>query len=410
MIRKSIPLWKRVFLAMILGLITGFLLKEKAAPLAYLGIIFLNLIKMVIIPLIFCTIIYGITGIESNEGLSRMTYKAIIIFLFTATIAGLIGLATSSFLKPGLSDNNEKILAFLQKSHLASHLEPASLESFFLHIIPSNIFDAAAKGNILQIIVFAFFLGIILQKKRHHCEDLIKIFNQAAQLFFTMIEKIMKLSPLGVFGYMASLAGSDSLEVMTSLAKLVATITIASFIQYLVFGLIILMIGKISPLPFYKKILDIQLLAFSTSSSKAVLVPMINKSQKELGVSKEGSRFILPLAAALNMDGGAIYQVSSAIFFSQIYGLDLTFQHYLIIIFMSTIASIGGAGIPSGVLLFLGMVLTSIGLPMEGVLLVATVDRILDMITTMINVTGDLFATLLVEISEKRLDKKKYNS
>jgi Na+/H+-dicarboxylate symporter len=394
---------------MLLGLITGFLLEDKAAPLGYLGVIFLNLIKMVIVPLIFCTIIYGITGIESHQGLGRITIKAIIIFFTTAIIAGIIGLIASSLLEPGLGPNREKILTLL--AHSTKNLDhTASLESFFLNIIPSNIFEAATKGNILQIIFFAFFFGIILHKKRNHCGELIKIFHQAAQIFFSMIEAIMKLAPLGVFGYMASLAGSGGLELLTILAKLVATITIASFVQYLVFGLIIFLFGRLSPIPFYKKIFDIQLLAFSTSSSKAVLVPMMKKGEEDLGFTKETSRFILPLAAALNMDGGAIYQVSVAVFFSQVYGLDLTVQHYLIIIFMSTIASIGGAGIPSGVLLFLGMVLTAIGLPMEGVLLVATIDRILDMITTVINVTGDIFATLMVEKSEKRLNIQKYNS
>jgi Na+/H+-dicarboxylate symporter len=408
MIKKAIPSWQKVFWAMLLGLITGFLLEDKAAPLGYLGIIFLNLIKMVIVPLIFCTIIYGITGIESHQGLGRITLKAIIIFFTTAIIAGIIGLVTSSLLEPGLGPNKDKILTLLAKSATLDHT--ASLEGFFLNIIPSNIFEAATKGNILQIIFFAFFFGIIVHKKRNHCGELIKIFHQAAQIFFSMIEAIMKLAPLGVFGYMASLAGSGGLDLLTILAKLIATITLASFIQYLVFGLIIFLFGKLSPIPFYKKIFDIQLLAFSTSSSKAVLVPMMNKGEQDLGFTKETSRFILPLAAALNMDGGAIYQVSVAVFFSQVYGLDLTLQHYFIILFMSTIASIGGAGIPSGVLLFLGMVLTAIGLPMEGVLLVATVDRILDMITTVINVTGDIFATLMVEKSEKRLNIQKYNS
>ena len=162
-------------------------------------------------------------------------------------------------------------------------------------------------------------------------------------------------------------------------------------------------------MPFYKKILGIQVMAFSTSSSKAVLVPMMETCEKDLGVSKEGSRFILPLSAVLNMDGGAIYQVSCVVFFSQIYGISFGLHDYLIIILMSTIASIGGAGIPSGVLLFLGMVLYSVGIPMDGVLIIATVDRILDMFTTAINVTGDVFATLMVEISEKRLNKVKYH-
>ncbi len=407
--------WQKVLIGMVLGIITGLVFGSKISSLEYLGIFFLNMIKMVTIPLIFFTIIYGITSVESYSGVGRISAKAIMIFLCTAVVAASIGLVTASIIKPGDGERKNEIIKMISDANksgakVISEYDTSSLPDFLVNIIPSNVIDAAAKGNILQVIVFGFFCGILLNKNRSKCEELIKIMHQIAQTLFSMIETIMKFAPIGVFGYMASLVAVDGIGIMFTMAELIITVVVGCIVQYLFFGFILLLVGRVSPIPFYRKIFDIQLLVFSTSSSKAVLVPMMQKCEKELGISKEGSRFILPLSAALNMDGGAIYQVSCAIFFSQIYGITFGVHEYIIIILMSTIASIGGAGIPSGVLLFLGMVLHSVGMPMDGVLIVATVDRILDMFTTTINVTGDIFATIMVEISEKRLNKKNYNS
>lgn len=403
--------WQQVIIGMILGVVIGLLFGESVKSLNYLGLVFLNMIKMVTIPLIFCTIIYGMTSVESYAGLGRISRKAILVFLTTAVVAASIGLITSSILKPGVTEQKDNIINIIssQKGYVKDIYNSVSLPDFFINTIPSNVFKAAADGNILQIIVFAFFCGAVLNKTRAQSESLIKTIHQMAQMLFTMIGGIMKFAPIGVFGYIASLVASDGLEVMGVMIKLILTIVVGCIIQYGFFGIVLLVIGRISPIPFYKKIFEIQLLAFSTSSSKAVLVPMMDLCEKRLGTSKEGSRFILPLSAALNMDGGAIYQASCAVFFSQIYGINFGFHEYLIIILMSTIASIGGAGIPSGVLLFLGMVLNSVGIPMDGVLIIATIDRILDMLTTAINVTGDLFATLMVELSERKVNKKIYS-
>ncbi len=407
----SLETWQKIIMSIILGVLTGLIFGEYVKSLNYLGIIFLNMIKMITIPMIFCTIIYGMTSVESYSGFRRISTKAICIFLSTAIVAASIGLITSSLLAPGDTQNKGRILEMIAnhggKMHDNYHL--LSLPDFFINIIPSNILKAAVEGNILQIIVFAFFCGAVLNKTRAQSSELIKIFHQLAQMLFSMINTIMKFAPIGVFGYITALVASEGLEIMFIMIKLIITIIIGCLIQYIFFGLVLLLIGKVSPIPFYKKIFGLQLLAFSTSSSKAVLVPMIELCEKKLGTSKEGSRFILPLSAALNMDGGAIYQASCAVFFSQIYGIHFGIHEYIIIILMSTIASIGGAGIPSGVLLFLGIVLNSVGIPMDGVLIIATVDRILDMFTTAINVTGDLFATLMVELSEKKVNKKIYS-
>jgi Na+/H+-dicarboxylate symporter len=411
----SLQQWHKVILGIILGIITGLVFGEKVSDLHYLGVLFLNMIKMVTMPLIFFTVIYGMTSVENYSGLGRVSSKAILIFISTAMVAACIGLITASIIQPGETEAKDSIVKMISESSKNGEMQntdiykSSSLIKFLVNIIPSNIFNAFVTGNILQVLVFAFFCGIILNKTRSQSEDLIKTIHQIAQMLFKMITSIMKLAPIGVFGYIAALVAADGLRIMVVMAGLIGTIVLSCIIQYIFFGVILFLVGRISPMPFYKKILGIQVMAFSTSSSKAVLVPMMETCEKDLGVSKEGSRFILPLSAVLNMDGGAIYQVSCVVFFSQIYGISFGLHDYLIIILMSTIASIGGAGIPSGVLLFLGMVLYSVGIPMDGVLIIATVDRILDMFTTAINVTGDVFATLMVEISEKRLNKVKYH-
>lgn len=489
--------WHQVMLAMIIGGIVGHVLGEKASALLFLGEVFLNLIKMVTIPLIFFTIIYGITGIQGYSGLYRISLKAICSFLITGAFAAIIGISAAMVLGPGfgviipgfndaeckiidkemlineyntdnitnngltndrtndvnnevINDtilnnnsnnteniNNTTVINQAFKSNIsnietnqkcsskrnnqqqsAQQSAQQSVQSTLLvnnnsvvnTIIPQNIFASLVHGNIIHTIVFAFFMGIAMHIKRDQSGYAIMICHQIATMLFKMIEVIMKIAPIGVFGYIAYIVGTQGVLVVSALAKLIYTVFAACCVQYLLFGLMILIIARLSPIPFFKKIIGMQLLAFSTSSSKAVLVPLMHTLESRLGISKQSSKFVLPLSAVLNMDGGAIYQAVCAIFFVQMLSIDLSLINYATLIVMCTIASIGGAGIPGGVMLFLGMVLTSIGLPIEGVLIVATIDRILDMATTTINVTGDACITLLIDESEKTLNKSIYYS
>jgi Na+/H+-dicarboxylate symporter len=401
--------WQKVFLGLCLGIVVGLVFDEKAAALEPLGIIFLNLIKMITIPLIFFTLVYGITNIEAGGNLRRIVTKAIVAFILTAMLAVLIGLTTANLIRPG----EGSVLELLQHVPLSEMGQPEvglgkQLVDQVVGMIPTNAVAAMAEGKILQVILFAFFTGAALQMMRKQCCHVFQLCREMAQLSFKMIEMIMKLAPLGVFGYMAAMVGTQGIDVLWTLGKLIFTIVLACFIQYLVFGLLLRIFGGISPLPFFRKMIEPQLLAFSTSSSKATLVTLMRVSEERLGVSVQNSRFLLPLSAALNMDGGAIYQGVCVVFFAQLFGVTLTPEHYLTLLFTCTIASIGGAGIPGGVLLFLGMVLSSVGLPTEAMLLVASVDRVLDMVTTTINVTGDACVTVLVDRSEKTLDTKTY--
>jgi Na+/H+-dicarboxylate symporter len=400
--------WQQVLIGLVLGGVTGMLLGPDAKNFSYLGLIFLNLIKMVTIPMIFFTIIYGMTSIESTDGLRRISIKAVVTFMFTSVLAVSVGLLVAKIFKPGVGISPNVLNQFKGSQNLPS-VESLSIPEILIDLIPTNIVSAMAGGQILQVIVFALFIGTIMNMKKKECPEVIKTCQQIALLFFKVIQTIMRIAPIGVFGYIAAIVGTEGIGILFALGKLMATIGVGCFLQYLLFGVLIIVFARMSPLPFYRKIIEPQLIAFATSSSKATLVPLMNVIENKLGVSKQSSRFLLPLSAALNMDGGAIYQSACAVFFAQMMGIDFSLGQYITLFFMCTLASIGGAGIPGGVLLFLGMVLNSVGLPIEGVLLVASVDRLLDMMTTVINITGGACATVVIDRSEKTLDTEMYN-
>jgi Na+/H+-dicarboxylate symporter len=394
-IYSKLQAWHRVALGMGLGIGTGLIMGEQAAMFQPLGIIFLNLIKMITIPLIFFTLIYGLTSIESTGDIRRVGMKAIMVFLTTAMLAVCLGVGLATFLQPG-KGHDLKMLAVDPASETVGSLD---LMAMLVNIVPTNAIAAMAEGHILQVILFAFFTGFTINAMRSECSNVVSICHEMAQISFKMIAAIMHIAPLGVFGYMAWSVGTQGLEVVAVLGKLVLTIILACGLQYLVFGVLILLGARLSPFPFYRKMLEPQILAFATSSSKAVLPRLMDISETRLGVGRQHSR---------NMDGGAIYQGVCAIFFAQYYGVVFGPVEYFTLLFTCTLASIGGAGIPGGVLLFLGMVLHSVGLPIEGVVLIASVDRILDMVTTVINITGDACVTLIVARSERQLDVEQY--
>lgn len=397
--------WQRVMLAIIAGVLVGTVWHEEAEWLGCLGTIFLGAIKMVMVPLIFFAIIYGITSVQNN--VAKTSAKAIVLFLSTAMLAALIGIVVTKSWQMWQSELSlETVRALL----LAQDVQVSDPNHFLKIVIPDNIVAAAASGYVLQVVIFAFLCGSVMQKYREDYPGLVGVCREAAQLFFRIIEKIMFFAPLGVFGYIASIVGRNGTTALMGLSHLLACITCACLLQYLVFAIAIMTFCRVSPRPFFSKLLEIQLLAFSTSSSKAVLVPLMEVAERRLGISQQSSRFVLPLSAALNMDGGAIYQASCAIFFCQLLHIDLSLLGYVTVILMSTLASIGGAGVPGGVLLFLGMVFQSIGVPVEAVMVVATIDRIADMLTTAVNVTGDACVTMVVDKSNGSFSRDIYYS
>jgi Na+/H+-dicarboxylate symporter len=401
-------LWQQVLIGLALGIIAGVLLGEQAAGLKIFGTIFISLIKMVIVPLIFFALLSGITSMNGTGNFTRIGLKGFSAYIFTAIFAVVIGLAAGAIFQPGAGVDLHSMIEAEGVTTIVAAKAPPKISEFLLGLIPTNPINAMATDNFLQIIIFSIFTGIVINMVGEKAKPLKEIIYSASQVTFRMIEIIVKLAPIGVFGFISWIVGTQGLEVLEALGKLVVTVLAACAFQYLIFGVMILVFAKISPLPFYRKILVTQSLAFATSSSKATLSTAMSQLQERMGVSKSNSNFLLPLGVCINMDGTAIYLGICALFFAQAYGVDLTTQNYIMLVLTCTLGSIGAAGIPSGSIIFMGMVLSSVGLPIEGIGIILGVDRVLDMVRTTINITGDSAITLIVDKSEGGLNEKLY--
>ena len=402
-------LWQQVLIGLFLGVVAGVVLGEKAADLKIFGTIFISLIKMVIVPLIFFALLSGITSMDGQGNFTRVGLKGFSAYILTAIFAVLIGLTAGIVFHPGTGVDLHAILSSSDVAQPATIAKaPPTVTEFLLNLIPVNPLNSMVNDNFLQIIVFSIFAGITINLIGEKAKPLKEVIYSASQMAFKMIELIIRLAPLGVFGYISWVVGTQGIEILESLAKLIVVVLAACTFQYLVFGLMILVFARLSPLPFYRKILFTQSIAFATSSSKATLSTAMSQLQERLGVSKTNSNFLMPLGVCINMDGTAIYLGICASFFAQAYGIDLTTQNYMMLVLTCTLGSIGAAGIPSGSIIFMSMVLSSVGLPIEGIGIILGVDRVLDMVRTTVNITGDSAITLIVDKSEGALDEKLY--
>ncbi|AAY61947.1 dicarboxylate/amino acid:cation symporter [Rickettsia felis] len=397
-------LWQKVTLGLILGIIFGIYLPQYVNYIKPIGDIFLRLIKMIITPLIFFSLVSGITSMNDTSALGRVGMKAVAAFLGTTFFATVFGLSVALVLKPGVGIHID-----FTSSGTTSRTS-FNIIDFFVNIVPDNAVGAFANGDVLQVVFFAIFVGITLNKMKSVGEPVTDLIHVMSKLILKMISFVIQLSPYGAFALTSWIVGMQGVEVMISLSKLVVAVVVAMTFQYFVFGLLIYVFCRVSPIPFYKKSFEYQILAFSTSSSKATLATTMQVCREKLGISESSTSFVLPIGASINMDGFAINLSLTTIFFAQMMGVTLAPHDYLVIILTSTLGSIGGAGIPGASLIMLPMVLSSVHLPIEGVAIIAGIDRILDMLRTTINITGDATITMIIDNSEDTLDKEVYLS
>jgi Na+/H+-dicarboxylate symporter len=402
----TFKLWHKVFIGLILGIAYGFINGENSVYIKPVGDLFLNAIKMIIIPLIFFSLISGITSINDPASLGRIGIKACAAYLGTTTFAILTGLTIAIWLEPGVN-------SYLDLSTVTTKVDTSMVKDFSIigmitGIVPSNALSAMVEGNMLQVVFFSIFTGVTILKMGGLSSRLTDVFQMLSQLIFKMVAVIIQFSPYGALALTGWIVGTQGSGVLTDLLKLIGTVATGMTIQYLLFGAFIYIFARISPFPFYRKSVEYQALAFSTSSSKATLSTTMKVCKERLGVSSSSTSFVLPLGAAMNMDGMAIYLGMSSVFFAQVAGIDLSFHDYIIIII--TAGSIGGAGVPGSSMIMLPMILTAINVPIEGVALIAGIDRILDMIRTTVNITGDAAVTLIIDKSEGKLDEETYFS
>lgn len=407
-------LWHKVIIGLIAGIAFGIFAGEKAAYVLPIGTIFINMIKMVVVPLIFFSLISGITSMTDSKSLGRIGVKSCFAFVSTTAFAIVIGLVSALIVRPGVGVKLDQLTHSMSTGGNATAPMAAKAATpiidILVNVVPTNAIGAMAEGHILQVVFFAIFTGITLNSMGTQGKKLIEFCQMMAKLVFKMIGIIIQLSPYGVFALIAWVVGTQGLEILFSLMKLILVAIAACFFQYLVFGMLISIFGRISPMPFYKKSIEYQTLAFATSSSKATLATTMRVCQDKMGISKSSTSFVLPLGASINMDGTAIYLGICAIFFAQATGTVLHGHDYFMIILTATLGSIGAAGIPGGSLIMMSMVLSAVNLPLEGIALIAGIDRILDMLRTTVNITGDAAITLIIDSSEGTLNKEIYHA
>ncbi|MGL4738642.1 MAG: dicarboxylate/amino acid:cation symporter [Cellulosilyticaceae bacterium] len=399
--KKQMNLSTKIFVGLILGIALGLGIQmlELNTLLTYvvqpIGTVFLNLMKMVILPLILCTLIASITNVGDMQKLGFLGKSTVLYYLGTTLIAAFIGMTMALIFKPGAG-------VALTATGFVPPAE-TDLLGLLVDIVPTNPFKSLVEGNTLQIIVFGAFIGIAVNSIGEKVENVKDFFASFADVMYKIVEVIMVVTPIAVCALIADLVATNGWDVLVSLFKLIVVIVGASLIQCLfVYGGSVKFLGKINPVHFFKMILPAQMLSFSTASSAATLPVSMKCAQEGLGVSKTVANFVLNLGSTINMDGGAIYQAGCAVFVAQVYGIDLSVTQLIIILVTASLASIGAAAIPGTVIVMMTMVLSSIGLPLEAIALIAGVDRILDMVTTSVNVTGDIAACAFVAQREKQ--------
>ncbi|QBF82140.1 dicarboxylate/amino acid:cation symporter [Shewanella maritima] len=400
---NRIPFWQKVLAGFALGAIVGVLFGEQATALKPLGDLFIGAIKMLVAPLVFCAIVVSITSLGSQTNLKRLSFKTLGMFMLTGTAASFIGLTIGSVIDMGGTLE-------LATSEVRERDIPGFAQ-VLLNMIPVNPFASLAEGKVLQIIVFAALIGIAINAVGEKAEPLKKTIEAGAEVMFQLTRMVLKLTPIGVFGLMAWVIGKYGLTTLLPLGKFIIAIYIAALIHIIfVYGGLIKFVAKVSPLKFFRKAMPAQLVAFTTASSFGTL-PVSTKCSESMGVSKRYSAFVLPLGATMNMDGcGGIYPAIAAIFIAQIYGIPLDMSDYMLIAITATVASVGTAGVPGSAMVMLTVTLGAVGLPLEGIAFIAAIDRVIDMIRTATNVTGDMMTAVVVGKSEGQFDQAQFDS
>ncbi len=367
----------------------------------WIGRLFLALIKMIVVPLVFFSLVVGVASLGDFRKLGRIGARTVGFFVLTTAMALVIGVTLTNLIKPGklLSEDDRTSLLASYESAAGDTVEQAaeapSLTDQLLAIVPDNPIEALAKGDMLQIIFFALMLGIALTfMKARKSKPVVELFNRLNEAMVMLVHIVMKLAPYGVAALLFKVIGSTGPSVLLALG-VYGLVVLAGLAIHLTitYGSVVKFGAKLPFIPFIKAIRPAMLLGFSTSSSSATLPVTKECAEDNLGVSPEVSSFVLPLGATINMDGTALYQGVAAIFIAQIYGMDLGFADQLTIIVSATLASVGAAGVPGAGMITLAMVLTAVGVPTEGIALVLGVDRLLDMFRTATNLTGDSACT-----------------
>lgn len=421
--KKKLGLTTVIFIALIAGAVTGTIInnffmhidvvnKVIVEGIFYvIGQGFISLMKMLVVPLVFCSIVCGAASIGDTKTLGKVGVRTIIFYICTTMLAVAVALSAASLINPGLGLDMsavENVKTTIDSSATNTDL---SLVDTILNIIPTNPIASLANGEMLQIIVFALIVGIILAKLKDKAQLVSNFFQQGNDIMMEMTMMIMKIAPIGVFCLVGRTFSELGFSAMVPMFKYMITVVLALAIQcYGVYMIMLRVFAGLNPFKFAKKFFPVQAFAFSTATSNATIPLNIDTLEEKVGVSRKISGFTIPLGATINMDGTSIMQGVAVVFVAQAFGIHLDPADYLTVIATATLASIGTAGVPSVGLVTLAMVFDSVGLPVSGIGLIMGIDRILDMLRTAVNITGDAVCTTIVAKQNKELDKEVFQN
>lgn len=396
--------WLKILIGLVLGVITGVILSRQVEILSLVGKAFIDLLKMLVGLIVFSSLVVGMCHISDPKKLGRIGLRTVSFYVVTTLIAICFGLVMVFAVKPG---------AHLSLPLPAGHGNGTalSLMDFLFSIVPSNPFAAFSEGNILQVIVFAIFFAFAISMTGERGKLVLGYIESLSEVMAKLTNVVMKFAPYGVFALMATAVGAIGLRVLMPLIWAIACIFVACVLQIgIIFTLALRYLARLEIAPFFKGMKDAIVVAFSTSSSSATLPVSLECARDHLGLSSDISGFVLSLGSTINMNGTAIGQTVLAIFIAQSYGIEVSFTSVMILMFTTLVSAIGTAGIPGSGLVMLSIVLNAMGLPLEGIALVAGIDRLRDMFATVVNILGDAVAAVYVAKKENQIDETKYHT
>ena len=399
-------LWKRVIIALVLGIATGFVVGEDIVAIKWIGDLFIRLIKMLVVPLIFFSLVGGVAAIGDLKKLGSVGGRAMALFMTTAVIAVSLGMSLALLVRPG-----DGLTISLPPGTQVPDGPDQSLVEMLVAMVPDNPVMVMAQGQILPLIVFALLFGMALLMTGEEARPLVRGIEAASAVMQRLTVLVMEFTPFGVFALMAWVAGTFGFDALVPLSKLVLLNYLGcGIILLVVYPAILRFIARLPTMDFYRGIIDAQAVAFSTASSNATLPVTLRCVQRNLGVSKSISGFTVALGATVNMNGTAMYLGVIAIFGAQAFGVELTWLSYLLIGLTATLGAIGTAGVPGAGLIMMSLVLSAIGVPLETIAFVAGINHLLDMMRTMTNVTGDAVVAVAVGRMSGEIDVEEYVS
>lgn len=412
--KKKLGLSTKIFIALLTGAVAGVLIHYFMPDSSFkndilmngilyvLGNGFIRLMQMLVVPLVFCSLVCGSMAIGDTKTLGKVGIKTIIFYILTTALAISLALGVASLINPGVGMD-----ITVTEGTTTQATASINFAETLLNIIPKNIFESLATGDMLPVIVFALFVGIMLAKLGNKASTVANFFSQFNDVMMEMTMAIMKVAPIGVFCLIAKTFAGIGFDAFVPMLKYMISVILALALQcFGVYQILLFIFTRLNPFKFIKKFFPVMAFAFSTSTSNATIPMSVDTLSKKIGVSKRISSFTIPLGATINMDGTSIMQGVAVIFIAQAYGMTLTPSAILTVIATATIASIGTAGVPSVGLVTLSMVLSSVGLPTEGIALIMGIDRILDMLRTAVNITGDAVCTTIIAKLEGAFNKE----